>query len=374
MIVEQLTELIDLIYASALRTDAWPQALDGLRRQLGCESAAMLIYDIDHGRLIMSIHAGAYAVSAKTYERHFSASEAHFDKLKIYDAEEYMIVFNGHEAPRWPALAARREEIVKSDSHDISGFMFKVADSIVHIAIRCSQKRQCCDFSEILELLAPHLQRAMLVSRQRSELEQRLESMESVLSHFRSGVILIDERGRAAFLNRRARELVKARNGLKVVDGQLVGSVAVTTRDLRSLLSRAIEQGRNGGSSIGAMTIKHSNDTKVNLSMVAVPLHPKIHALSHKPAIYAALLIGSSAFASALNPDVLKLLYKLTGAEARLAIGLALGKTLEKYAQESGIQPATVRGYLKQVFQKTSTNRQTELVNLLHSIPFYLKE
>jgi DNA-binding CsgD family transcriptional regulator len=58
-------------------------------------------------------------------------------------------------------------------------------------------------------------------------------------------------------------------------------------------------------------------------------------------------------------------LFGLTGAESRLAILLVQGNTLQDSADRLDVTPATVRSQLMQVFQKTGTSRQSQLVSLL---------
>ena len=66
-------------------------------------------------------------------------------------------------------------------------------------------------------------------------------------------------------------------------------------------------------------------------------------------------------------PDELSLRarFQLTPAEARIALGIARGKTLANIAHLHGISVQTAKTYLKSVFSKTHTHRQTELAILL---------
>jgi DNA-binding CsgD family transcriptional regulator len=57
--------------------------------------------------------------------------------------------------------------------------------------------------------------------------------------------------------------------------------------------------------------------------------------------------------------------YRLSPVETRLAIKIARGATLESAAAALRIKPQTARSYLKQIFLKTDTNRQSELVRVL---------
>jgi DNA-binding CsgD family transcriptional regulator len=57
--------------------------------------------------------------------------------------------------------------------------------------------------------------------------------------------------------------------------------------------------------------------------------------------------------------------FQLTPSEARLALCLAGGKSLEEAAQEMAIAQETARSHLKSVFRKTATHRQGELIALV---------
>ena len=62
-------------------------------------------------------------------------------------------------------------------------------------------------------------------------------------------------------------------------------------------------------------------------------------------------------------------LYGLTPAEARLAAALVAGQSLADFAAGRKITDNTARWTLKQVFAKTDTRRQAELVRRLLTSP-----
>jgi DNA-binding CsgD family transcriptional regulator len=59
--------------------------------------------------------------------------------------------------------------------------------------------------------------------------------------------------------------------------------------------------------------------------------------------------------------------FGLTKAEARLALRVAEGSSLASAAQAFDVKLTTIRSQLQQVFAKTGTSRQTELVAMLLS-------
>ncbi|WP_431202249.1 helix-turn-helix transcriptional regulator [Bradyrhizobium betae] len=67
-------------------------------------------------------------------------------------------------------------------------------------------------------------------------------------------------------------------------------------------------------------------------------------------------------------------LFDLTPAEARVARGLAAGKTVDDLAGDNGVSPNTVRVQVRAVLEKTGCQRQTDVVALLGVSPRYAAE
>jgi DNA-binding CsgD family transcriptional regulator len=76
---------------------------------------------------------------------------------------------------------------------------------------------------------------------------------------------------------------------------------------------------------------------------------------------------GTTTSAAGLPPCArLRARFGLTKAEARLALHLASGRSLACAAEAFGVRLTTLRSQLGQIYSKTGTNRQVELVALLH--------
>ena len=68
-------------------------------------------------------------------------------------------------------------------------------------------------------------------------------------------------------------------------------------------------------------------------------------------------------------PDaLLRSLFGLTTAEAKLASRLATGEAIEHAADRLGIAKDTARNQLKSIFQKADAHRQSQLVALLAQV------
>jgi DNA-binding CsgD family transcriptional regulator len=62
---------------------------------------------------------------------------------------------------------------------------------------------------------------------------------------------------------------------------------------------------------------------------------------------------------------LLRRLYRLTDAEADVALRIAHGADLKEISHELSVSVTTVRTHLQHVFDKTDTHRQAQLVRLL---------
>jgi DNA-binding CsgD family transcriptional regulator len=77
------------------------------------------------------------------------------------------------------------------------------------------------------------------------------------------------------------------------------------------------------------------------------------------------LVIAAVARREIASEALLQDLFDLTPAEARVARGIAAGKTVHDLADEAGLAAGTIRQQLKSVFGKTGLSRQADLVGIL---------
>jgi DNA-binding CsgD family transcriptional regulator len=118
----------------------------------------------------------------------------------------------------------------------------------------------------------------------------------------------------------------------------------------------------------------HAGEPVRSIPIAATPERPPsiVHVVSVRGAandIFMAalyvLVIPTVARRGIASTQVIQCLFDLTPAEARVARGIAVGKTVGEVAQEAGLAAATVRNQLKSVFGKTGVSRQADLVGIL---------
>ncbi|HEX7753519.1 MAG TPA: PAS domain-containing protein [Novosphingobium sp.] len=85
------------------------------------------------------------------------------------------------------------------------------------------------------------------------------------------------------------------------------------------------------------------------------------------PTARACVMITDPAASRQVNIQPLAQIFALTPVETRLVSQLVQGRNVQEAARALHLKVETVRTYLKQVFQKTGTHRQVELVQLMQN-------
>jgi len=205
------------------------------------------------------------------------------------------------------------------------------------------------------------------------------ESIASLLQHGHAGVtecllerlpqavILADSRGTVGGLNERATAIVAQGDGLMVHHGVLRCRNPEDTGALHRLIGDVGRQDALCDAATGCGLRIRRPVGRRPLTALVTGLRGN-NALRNGGAVVA-VLVNDPEEAPALDAQMLRAWYDLTPAEARLAVLLASGLSLDEIVDRLGIGTNTARTHLKNIFGKTDTRRQGELIRLLLSNP-----
>jgi DNA-binding CsgD family transcriptional regulator len=211
--------------------------------------------------------------------------------------------------------------------------------------------------------LAPHFERALSIHTELSARHQKRRALEEVLDRLQTGVILLDGRGRVVLSNLSAQRMLALDDGLTVRGGRL-RAVPGANEALQQKIDEAIEAASRGDLGLmGQLTIESRSDRTPFLIGVA-PLHRGVPGSPVRDAVAFALVSNSDATLTA-SVKVIEAIYGLTSAEAAIVHGLIGGKSLEEVAAKRRVKVSTARSQLSEVFSKTGTRRQPELIRLV---------
>ncbi|GHD01513.1 helix-turn-helix transcriptional regulator [Novosphingobium pokkalii] len=214
--------------------------------------------------------------------------------------------------------------------------------------------------AEQLQELLPHLDQTVRLWRQSSQMAGRVCALEQAIRATDLAMVGCDRALRVAWSNPLADALLAGNPHLTVRGGTLAATGSQPSAALRALVAEA------AGGQADVLALGTPGDDPLHLRAVAGANQAGIGAAARDEVL---LMIAAPERRAQVAPADLARLFRLTGAEAQLAAALAAGDTLSDYAARRGITTGTARIQLKQLFGKTGTGRQADLVRLvLHSL------
>ena len=362
-------QLVDRIYDAALDPELWPLFLQDVSAAFG-DVAVGLIVQMPQPPFAGQVHfLGFENAALDAYARHFVIDdpliphlirlpEGSFGTLADLgvDLDDYRrsAMFNDWMRPNGLHLPTLGSVVQRDEHGGISTFT----------AFRTGRARpfRANDLA-LWGLLVPHLRRALRMINRTWAASAQQRVSEEVLDRLPSGVILLDGRGRVVQMNRRAAEILALRDGLSAVRGELSAVVARDHTELRAAIAQA-----PGAPAAGVLSVRRPSGRRP-FALLVVPLGRSAPDQLRIRAASAVFISDPETECLETDEDVLRRLYGLTRAEARLAALLARGMSLEQAADQLHVGAETVRTHVKRIFSKTDTRRQAELVHLLLSLP-----
>lgn len=223
------------------------------------------------------------------------------------------------------------------------------------------------EMRERMALLVPHLQRAVAIGRLFDQHKVAEEALTETLDHVEAAVFLVGADGVIAFTNSPAKAMLE--------EGQLIRAQGNTfhAADPKAdrLLYDIFTSAEKGDASVGArgVAVSLTDGAEVPWFAHVLPLtsgNRKQTGIAH--AAVAAVFVRKTAPNAPPAIESIAKLHKLTAAEVRVLDALLKVEGVKAMAEMLGLSEATVRTHLHNVFQKTGTSRQSELVKLVAGI------
>jgi DNA-binding CsgD family transcriptional regulator len=355
--VDDSVDYIDSIYEASAVPSLWPSVLEKLARRADAALGSLYIAEPDGSFRWIGTE------EATRLFNEFMALKPPLEPIRIRKADELVhdgfytdLDFNDpavFEHPVYTEFLYPRNY----GWHAAARFELPTGES-VSIGFERYRDRGVFEPSVIQDLnaLRPHLGRAAVMTAQLSL--ERTRGMTAALDAVGIPAAVLKRGGALFVANEQFQKLVPA----VVLDRNQRVAIADTRAD--ALLADAIAR----------LAVRNASGQSRSIPVAARDGRPPLifHVLPVRGAandIFAkglALLMVTPVDRSAVpSAEVLRALFDLTPAEARVARGIGQAKTVETVALESGVSRETVRTQLAAVLAKTGMTRQAELVALL---------
>jgi DNA-binding CsgD family transcriptional regulator len=218
-----------------------------------------------------------------------------------------------------------------------------------------------------MQIIASHIESAILFRDLRSEDRTLSELLGSVMARAGFGLILATADRRIVYVNDAADTLMRASNGLRCERNCISATDFTSSRKLQSLLtaaSRPTDKSVQGGS-----LIFRDEDGVVSLVVHIVPLCLRSAVVPpDKEYPVAGLVMVDCQRGITDRINVFADLFGLTSTEARVVSQLVSGGGLTQAASRLNIARSTARYHLTHILEKTGAHRQAELVRVFYEV------
>jgi len=218
-------------------------------------------------------------------------------------------------------------------------------------------KQQC------IELL-PHLELALEIHSRLMLKETKLNIYSKSMSQLVVGTIIVDGDGEILDINQAAAQIITESHVLEIRSGRLISTHPHISSELTKTLTEVMEASRSQDQlfSLRTMTIETA-DNHIGILIKSAP-HNQWYGGASAP--HAIIYLRDPAVSPVTSEMLMGELFSLSPAEARIAIQLALGRSIAETARHLNLNESTVRTQTKRIFSKTGVSRQGELIVLIN--------
>ena len=370
-----LLETVGRLYEAAANPELWPEALKTVAHLFDASKSQLSVYNSREASLSFAVLHGVN-YGQEVVDRYAELSST--DPVS-------------QAALRYPGKALRCSQLAGRDAiHDTQ--MYKevlrpLGIEFRMVAIIGDQETQFCvlglmrgreetefddDDVALLGDISPHFRRAMELYACLSAQQAGGKFALAALDTLSIGIAILDANSSVLFLNQAGNAIIDDQGGLVVRNGHLTAERAGEGNKLRQIVQQ-LTTGSEAASKF--MTFVRSDGRE--------PLPATISSFDRPPGLpvplaqaYGLVIVIFTDPGRQLEVswELLQRLYGLTPAESRLLAELVGGRSLVETADLLGITKETGRKRLSDVFQKTNTNRQAELVRHVLANPVWITE
>jgi DNA-binding CsgD family transcriptional regulator/PAS domain-containing protein len=368
-----LSELLGLLYEGLAFPERWPDFLNGVARRLQCDKAAIIFYDWEKQKADIGFSVGLSEEGRREYNGRYGG------KSPILSAVRKALQKHG----TWHGLARevmdeaeyRRSEFYKNwaRKHDLFHVVMAMWSQGPGAATSLSVGRPeragplGQDAVDLMGILTPHLRRAFHIHSRLEALRLSSQAAHAALENFGTAVIAVAADGSVVSLSGRAEALVERNDGVTLRRGKLTAADPTQAAEWERLLRSAAATGTGQGIGFGGAMLLKRRRVSQPLPVTVMPFHSSHVLTAEHPC--ALVFMNDPAERPPSRAALLSALYGLSPAECRFADLLVAETDLSRVAELMRVTVNTARFMVKSIFRKTQTNRQSQLVRLLMSLP-----
>ncbi|CAG9932531.1 helix-turn-helix transcriptional regulator [Candidatus Nitrotoga arctica] len=236
-------------------------------------------------------------------------------------------------------------------------------DSFIAIQYKNTPQAQKIDQLKQLSGLLSHLRRVLNMQSHFESIKIQNAFFQASLEQIRLPILIASGDGRISHVSRLADTFLSHRTEIKMVANSIT---SCDTFNRKLIYAIRLACGLNGPKIASGLRIGVDSNTALHLLITPLPIdHQYCYQTQQNMAL---IVIQDLSFPMLPKKILLKQMYGITLAEARVAIDLLKGMPPKEIAHEAGVAISTVRSQMKAIFSKTGASRQADLQRILYPL------
>jgi DNA-binding CsgD family transcriptional regulator len=377
---QRYDRLVHRIYDTVMDSQAWQALYAELAALVDAKSVHVVGFDKQHNALSFSDGFNLPAGSELGYIRRYHRIDP---RLALWWSQPVLKWLHCHEHFDDEFVRGNRffQEFLLPTERRYASCCKLVDNEAVTVFFACLRSAEQGPLAEdaiaILERLTPHLARAVKLQVQRFVFSTDALIGDAFINRGLQPVILSTTEGELLRLNDAAQRLLQSTSMVRVSGRKVLLPMPFQQRFLEDCaqtearLRVADAKVHADASRYRVMRINDDNSPPPEHTLFAfynLIVPGKVSAMFGLRAIVM-LAFYHPPSSPSVDESLLAAAFDLTPAECRVAHFLAEGMSPKEIAARVGVQHDTVRKQLQSIYQKTSTNRQPDLIRLLLHLP-----
>ena len=364
----ELSGLIATIYDAAINPATWNAALTRANSFAGGAGAGIYAKDAVN-------KTGNIYFDDGTIERRYV--DLYFDKYVKLDPSTTQHYFGGIDEPISTVDFIDYDEFVQTRFYKewarpqglvdhVTSVLEKSSTSVALFGVFRNERQGLVDdeMRRRMRLIAPHIRRAVLISRLIDLKTIEAAAWAETFNGIRAGVVLVDSAGRIVQSNSAGHDLLTAGTIVHAREGRLGATDAEADRAIKD--ATAASAAGDASLGIGGIAVSLRAPNQPPFLAHVLPLTSgSRRAAGAAYAAVAAIFIREAAFDMPSPPEVIAKTYGLTPMELRILIAIVEVGGVPAVAEALGMGATTVKTHLGHLYAKTGTRRQADLVKLV---------
>ena len=364
--LEQFSTVVEKIYDAAIDTSRWGDALKHVMDLVGAKASGLHFGDSS------AVNQDSKWFHGQGYSEFFNTKIEAYSG--IWSLQCGMLNWTVGEVMHLPHILPHEEfingrfykEVLAPDGQGQSDYIGMIAlkEGTRYVPLTLSTNLDNVPFTkrgvELVRLLAPHICRSAKIGLALELKSLNSARLETTLNSLAAGVFLVNRDGKLLFLNTAAEGQIIRGRALGVTNNRLIPKDSAAAYKFAQALSGA-DIDAVGGISLALP------DASGGMVATLLPLEngerQNLGGLS-SPAAFA-VFVQDPAFVSPAPGEAFAQLYGLTPSELRVFLAMAPSLSPQEAADNLGLSITTVKSHLQHIFNKTGTNKQSDLMQLL---------